>query len=164
MLSNFDLHLFLASAAMLMTSESLLGFSVFCSWWQCKKQVVCVGRVRSVSCQPMPCTQPLRHAGMVHIWWLDQGDAMHDDLRGKAMDMILWPPECWEPHAECRLLLIGYLKQARWKITRTDRCTNRGTHVCKGRFQRCDPSQSWERHSTRLDKRHSQVMVRSDLP
>lgn len=50
----------------------------------------------SVACLANPCHAPSRygHAGMVRIWWLDQGDAMHDDLRGKAMDMILWPPEC----------------------------------------------------------------------
>lgn len=91
---------------------------------------------KSLGCFANPCHAPSSygHAGMVHIWCLDQGDAMHDDLKGKAMDMILRPPSVENHMLSVGPLLIAYLKQARWKITRTDRCTNRGIHVCKGRF------------------------------
>lgn len=98
LLSNFELHLFLERAVMLMTSGSLLSFGVFRLWWQCRKQDVCVGHVHSVPWKTLPS---YGHAGMVHIWWLDQGD-MHDDLKGKAMDMILLWSSSVENHMLCR--------------------------------------------------------------
>lgn len=93
---------FLASAVMLMTSGSLLGFGVFCSWWQCRKQVVCVGQVFRVLCQPLPCTQQLRArwygsylvsgSRRRYAWWFER--------EGDGYDLAA--PECWKPHAECR--------------------------------------------------------------
>lgn len=116
----------------------------------------------SVVCLANPC-----HATGTLVWFIFGGWIK------ETLCMMIWKGRRWiwycgpqsvEKHMpRVGPLLIAYLKQARWKITWTDRCTNRGIHVCKGRIQRCDPSQSWERHSTRSDKRPSRILVRSDL-
>lgn len=128
-LSNSELPLFLASVAMPMTSGSLLGFGVFCRWWQCRKRVVCVGHVCSLPCQPLHRwygSYLLVGSRRRYVWWFEREGDGYDLMAPLSVENL---PLSVGP------LLITYLKRDRWKITWTDRCTNRGFMSVKGDFR-----------------------------